>query len=105
MANTVRAAIVQTEWTGDKESMIEKHVKYVHQAAEQGTEVRTVGFPSGLPYTTDGTVATTDTQRVLYDMRVSPGASNPVQNERNANIDDFTFNLNFSPVAAAPLVR
>jgi uncharacterized protein YheU (UPF0270 family) len=39
MANIVRAAIVQTEWTGDKESMIDKHVKYVHQAAEQGTQV------------------------------------------------------------------
>ena len=39
MANVVRAAIVQTEWTGDKESMIQKHIDYTHQAAEQGAQV------------------------------------------------------------------
>jgi beta-ureidopropionase len=39
MANIVRAAIVQTEWTGDKESMIEKHEGYARQAAEQGAQV------------------------------------------------------------------
>src|SRR5581483_7505939 len=32
----VRAALVQTTWTGDKDSMIEKHVRYVEQAAQQG---------------------------------------------------------------------
>lgn len=35
----VRAALVQTTWTGDKDSMIEKHVKYIEQAAEQGAQV------------------------------------------------------------------
>ena len=39
MANIVRAAIVQTAWTGDKESMVEKNVKYAQQAAEQGAKV------------------------------------------------------------------
>ncbi len=39
MANTVRAAIVQTTWTGDKESMVEKNVKYARDAAEQGAQV------------------------------------------------------------------
>jgi beta-ureidopropionase len=39
MANIVRAAIVQTEWTGDKESMIEKHEGFARQAAEQGAQV------------------------------------------------------------------
>ena len=39
MANVVRAAIVQTEWTGEKESMIQKHIDYTHQAAEQGAQV------------------------------------------------------------------
>jgi N-carbamoylputrescine amidase len=39
MSNIVRAAIVQTEWTGDSESMVEKHVKYAHQAAEDGARV------------------------------------------------------------------
>jgi len=39
MANTVRAALVQTAWTGDKESMVEKNVKYAEDAAEQGARV------------------------------------------------------------------
>jgi len=39
MANVVRAAIVQTEWTGDKDSMIDKNVQYARQAAEQGAQV------------------------------------------------------------------
>jgi len=39
MANVVRAAIVQTEWTGEKESMIQKHIDYTHQAANQGAQV------------------------------------------------------------------
>jgi N-carbamoylputrescine amidase len=39
MANVVRAAIVQTEWTGDKDSMIKKHEDYARQAAEQGAQV------------------------------------------------------------------
>lgn len=39
MANTVKAALLQAEWTGDKDSMIEKHVKYAHEAAGQGAQV------------------------------------------------------------------
>ena len=39
MANIVRAAIVQTEWTGDQESMIEKSVEYAREAARQGVQV------------------------------------------------------------------
>jgi N-carbamoylputrescine amidase len=35
----VKAAILQTDWTGDKESMIEKHEKYVAEAAAQGARV------------------------------------------------------------------
>ena len=33
---TIRAALVQTTWTGDKESMIKAHEEYARQAAEQG---------------------------------------------------------------------
>ena len=36
MANVVRAALVQSEWTGDKESMIEKNIGYAREAAAQG---------------------------------------------------------------------
>ena len=39
MANVVRAALVQSEWTGDKESMIEKNVGYARQAAAQGARI------------------------------------------------------------------
>jgi len=39
MGRTVRGALLQATWTGDKESMIEKHIKYARQAAEQGTQV------------------------------------------------------------------
>ena len=39
MANVVRAALVQSEWTGDKQSMIDKNVEYARQAAAQGAEI------------------------------------------------------------------
>jgi len=39
MANVVRAALVQTEWTGDKDSMVEKNAEFARQAAEQGAQV------------------------------------------------------------------
>jgi len=39
MSNIVRSAILQTEWTGDSESMVDKHVKYAEQAAADGARV------------------------------------------------------------------
>ena len=39
MANIVRAAIVQTEWTGDKDSMIKKNADYAREAASQGAAI------------------------------------------------------------------
>ncbi|HLV37573.1 MAG TPA: nitrilase-related carbon-nitrogen hydrolase [Spirillospora sp.] len=39
MARTVRGALLQATWTGDKDSMIEKHVNYARQAAQQGAQV------------------------------------------------------------------
>jgi len=39
MTRTVRAALVQAEWTGDKQSMIDKNVGYARHAAEQGAQV------------------------------------------------------------------
>ena len=33
MSRIVRAALLQATWTGDKESMIQKHEAYVHEAA------------------------------------------------------------------------
>ena len=38
MARIVRGALLQAEWTGDKESMIQKHEKYAHDAKEQGAQ-------------------------------------------------------------------
>jgi beta-ureidopropionase len=39
MAEVIRAALVQTSWTGDKESMIKAHEEYARQAAAQGAKV------------------------------------------------------------------
>ena len=36
MARIVRGALLQAEWTGDKESMIQKHEKYAHEARQAG---------------------------------------------------------------------
>ncbi len=39
MANVVRAALVQCEWTGDKDSMVAKNVEYARQAANEGAQI------------------------------------------------------------------
>ena len=39
MSNIVRAALLQASWTGDKESMIQKHEAYAREAAEKGAKV------------------------------------------------------------------
>jgi beta-ureidopropionase len=36
---TIRAALVQTNWTGDKETMIKAHEEYAREAAAQGARV------------------------------------------------------------------
>ena len=39
MTDVIRAALVQTTWTGDKESMIKAHEDYARDAAAQGARV------------------------------------------------------------------
>jgi len=39
MANEVRAAMLQTRWTGDKESMIQLHEEHLASAAAAGARV------------------------------------------------------------------
>ena len=39
MANIIKAALLQTDWTGDKESMIVKHEEPPRQAAAQGAQI------------------------------------------------------------------
>ena len=39
MANTIRAALLQTDWTGDKDSMIDRHDEAAREAAAQGAHV------------------------------------------------------------------
>ena len=39
MSRVVRSAIVQTTWTGDKESMLDRHEKHARDAAAQGAQV------------------------------------------------------------------
>src|SRR5206468_616543 len=38
MPRTVRGSLVQASWTGDKESMIQKHEERAHAAADQGAQ-------------------------------------------------------------------
>lgn len=45
------------------------------EAPVAGTPIRTVGFPSGLPFTAAGEVATVGRDRIELDVRVDPGAS------------------------------
>jgi beta-ureidopropionase len=35
----VRGALVQATWTGDKQSMLDKHIKHIEDAARQGAQV------------------------------------------------------------------
>jgi N-carbamoylputrescine amidase len=42
MSRVVRAALVQTKWTGDMESMIALHEEYAREAAAQGAQI--IGF-------------------------------------------------------------
>jgi N-carbamoylputrescine amidase len=39
MANIVRAALIQAEWTGDKDSMLKKHIELARTAAKDGAQV------------------------------------------------------------------
>ena len=39
MPRIVRGALLQATWTGDKESMIQKHERYAHEAAAQGAKL------------------------------------------------------------------
>ena len=39
MSRVVRGALVQATWTGDKESMIQKHEQHAHEAAKQGAQI------------------------------------------------------------------
>ncbi|HSB84815.1 MAG TPA: nitrilase-related carbon-nitrogen hydrolase, partial [Ilumatobacteraceae bacterium] len=39
MSNTVRAALLQTDWAGTKEAMIDKHEEAAHEAKSQGAQV------------------------------------------------------------------
>ena len=39
MANTVRAALLQTDWAGTKDAMLDKHEQAVHEAKQQNAQV------------------------------------------------------------------
>lgn len=39
MARIIRGALIQAKWTGDKDTMIQKHVEYARKAADQGAQV------------------------------------------------------------------
>ena len=39
MSRIVRGALLQATWTGDKESMIQKHEQYAHEAKQAGAQI------------------------------------------------------------------
>ena len=39
MPRNVRGALLQATWTGDKESMIQKHEQYAHEAKQAGAQI------------------------------------------------------------------
>ncbi len=56
-------------------------------AARRGDPVRTVGFPSGLPFTAAGPVASVAPDRLELDLEVAPGASgSPVLDSRTGRV-------------------
>lgn len=50
MTRWVRGALLQATWTGDKQSMIDKHVAYARQAAQAGVQVICFQELFGGPY-------------------------------------------------------
>lgn len=56
------------------------------RAAEVGDDVRTVGFPAGMPYTTAGQVAAVEGARLLLDVEVSGGASGSPLLDRSGQV-------------------
>lgn len=54
--------------------------------AEVGDDVRTVGFPDGMPYTTAGQVAAVEGSRLLLDVEVSGGASGSPLLDRSGRV-------------------
>ena len=39
MARIVKGALLQATWTGDQQSMIDKHIEYAHKAAKEGAQI------------------------------------------------------------------
>jgi N-carbamoylputrescine amidase len=50
VANVVRAALLQTKWTGDTDSMVEAHEKFAHEAAAQGAQIMGLQEVFNSPY-------------------------------------------------------
>ena len=48
MPRVIRGALVQASWTGDKESMIQKHEERAHEAAAQGAQAIGLQLPAGI---------------------------------------------------------
>ena len=47
MASTIRATLVQTSWTGDKETMIKAHEEYAREAASSFWRLDPAAEPAG----------------------------------------------------------
>ena len=74
----VRAALVQATWTGDKGSMVEKHLRYIDEAAASGAKVTCLQELFYGPYFCQ----VQDTKHYSYTERIPDGPTTKLMQER-----------------------
>ena len=74
---TVKAALVQCAWTGDKDSMIERHAKYIADAAKQGAQVMSLQELFYGPYFCQ----VQDTKHYSYTEKIPDGPTTKLMQE------------------------
>ncbi|MBM4434952.1 MAG: acyltransferase [Chloroflexi bacterium] len=73
----VRAALAQVAWAGDKDSMIEKHVRYIREAAQAGAQVMCLQELFYGPYFCQ----VQDTKHYSYTERIPDGPTTDLMQE------------------------
>jgi beta-ureidopropionase len=73
----VKAALAQVAWTGDKDSMIQKHVKYIEDAAKQGVQAMCLQELFYGPYFCQ----VQDTKHYSYTERIPDGPTTKLMQE------------------------
>src|SRR3989442_11645891 len=73
----IRAALVQVAWTGDKDSMIDKHVRYIKEAAAGGAQAMCLQELFYGPYFCQ----VQDTKHYAYTERIPEGPTTKLMQE------------------------